>query len=86
MSVSSYIKVGTQIEVKNRILGQIFGLKWNESGKWRRLHNVELHSFYHSPSIARVIKPRRLRWAVDVARMGEGKIAFKILRGLQSIM
>ena len=35
---------------------------------------------YRSPYIFRVIKSRRLRWAVHVARMQEGNI-FKILTG-----
>jgi len=35
------------------------------------LHNEELHDFYSSPNIVRVIKSRRMRWAVHVARMGE---------------
>ena len=36
---------------------------------------------YRSPNIARVIKSRRLRWAGHVARMEEGRSAFKILTG-----
>ena len=36
-------------------------------------------SRYRSPNIVTVIKPRRLRWAGHVARMGDGKNAFKIL-------
>jgi hypothetical protein len=36
---------------------------------------------YRSPNIVRVIKCRRLRWAGHVARMEEGRIAFKILTG-----
>ena len=32
-----------------------------------------------SPNIGRVIKSRRLRWAGHVARMEEGRSAFKIL-------
>ena len=51
------------------------------NGEWRRLHNEELHSLYCSPNILRVIKSRRLRWAGHVARMEEGKSAFKILTG-----
>ena len=47
----------------------------------RRLHNEELHSLYRSPNIVRVIKSSRLRWAEHVARMEEGRSAFKILTG-----
>jgi hypothetical protein len=38
---------------------------------WRKLHNEELHKFYSSPSIIRIIKSRRMRWRVYVARMGK---------------
>ena len=41
----------------------------------------ELHSLYSSPNIVRVIKSRRLRWVGHVARMDEGRSAFKILTG-----
>ena len=36
---------------------------------------------YRSPNIVRVIKSIRLRWAGHLARMEEGKSAFKILTG-----
>ena len=39
------------------------------NGEWRRLNNEKLHSLYRSPSIVRVIKSRKLRWADHVARM-----------------
>ena len=64
---------------ENRMLRQIFGPKRDENGEWRRLHNEELHSLYRSPYIVRLIKSRRLRWAGHVARMEEGRSAFKIL-------
>jgi hypothetical protein len=51
------------------------------NGRWRRLHNEELHSLYCSPNIVRMIKSTRLRWAGHVARMEEGRSAFKILTG-----
>ena len=50
-------------------------------GEWRMFHNEKLHSLYCSPNIVRVIKSIRLRWAGHVARMKEGRIAFKILPG-----
>ena len=66
---------------ENRILRRIFGPKSSENGGWRRLHNEEIHSLYRSPNIVRVIKSRRLRWAGHVARMGEGRGAFKVFTG-----
>jgi hypothetical protein len=35
-----------------------------------RLHNEELHDLYSSPTIVRVIKSKRMRWAGQVARIG----------------
>jgi len=37
------------------------------------MHNGELHDFYCSSDIVRVMKLRRMRWAGRVARMGKGK-------------
>jgi hypothetical protein len=50
-------------------------------GGWRKLHNEELHGLYSSPSIVRLIKARRMRWAWHVARMGEVRGAYSILVG-----
>jgi hypothetical protein len=56
---------------ENRVLRRIFGLKRDEvMGEWGKLHNEELRDLYSSPSIIRVIKSRRMRWASHVARMG----------------
>jgi hypothetical protein len=56
---------------ENRVLRRIFGPKRDEvTGEWRKLHNRELHDLYSSPSIIRIIKSRRMRWAGHVARMG----------------
>ena len=63
------------------ILRRVFGPKKNENGEWRRLHNEEQHTLYRTLNIVRVIKSRRLRWADHVARMEEGRSAFKIVTG-----
>jgi hypothetical protein len=66
---------------ENRMLRRIFGPKRDEViGGWRKLHNEELHGLY-SPSIFRVIKARRMRWAGHVARMREVRVAYNILVG-----
>jgi hypothetical protein len=66
---------------ENRVLKKIFGPKREKDGSWRKLHNDELHDLYSSPNIVRVIKSRRMRWAGYVARMGEGKCAYKVSVG-----
>jgi hypothetical protein len=45
---------------------------------WRKLHNEELRGLYSSPSIVRVIRARRMRWAGHVARMGEVRGAYNV--------
>jgi hypothetical protein len=67
---------------ENRVMRRIFGLKRNEvTGGWRKLHNEELHKLYSSPSVIRMIKSRRMRWAGHVAWMGEKRNAYRILAG-----
>jgi hypothetical protein len=66
---------------ENRVLRRIFGPKREEDGSCRKLHNDEFHNLYSSPSIVRVIKSRRLRWAGHVARMGEGRGVYRVLVG-----
>ena len=51
------------------------------TGEWRRLHNEEPNDLYSSPNIVRVIKSRRMRWAGDVARMGEERRAYRVFVG-----
>jgi hypothetical protein len=55
----------------NRVLRRIFGPKRDEvTGGCRKLHNEELHNLYCLPSIIRIIKSRRMRWAGHVAAWG----------------
>jgi hypothetical protein len=64
------------IVFENRVLRRILVTR-----EWRKLHNEELHDLYSSPSIIRVMKSRRMRWAGHVARMGEKRNACKFLVG-----
>jgi hypothetical protein len=60
---------------ENRMLRRIFGPKREVTGGWTKLHNEELHNFYSSLNIIRMIKSRRMRCAGHVARMGEKRNA-----------
>ena len=64
--------------VERRLI--VFENRDEVTGEWRKLHN-ELNDLYSSPSIVRVIKSRRMRWAGHVARMGEGKGLYTVLVG-----
>jgi hypothetical protein len=64
------------------VLRRIFGPKRDEvTGGWRKLHNDELHNLYFSPSIIRMIKSKRMRWAGHVARIVERRNSYRILMG-----
>jgi len=61
---------------------RIFGPKRAEvTGEWRKLHNEKLNEMYSPPSIVRVIKSRRMRWAGHVTRMGERRGVYMVLVG-----
>jgi hypothetical protein len=64
------------------VLRRIFGSKREEvAGGWRRLHNEELHTLYTLPNSIRMIKSRKVRWAENVACMGEMRNAYNVLVG-----
>jgi hypothetical protein len=64
------------------VLRRIFGPKMDGvTGGWRKLDNEELHNLYSSPSIIRMIKSRRMRWAGHVARMGKKRNVNRLLVG-----
>ena len=67
---------------ENRVLRTVFGPKRNEvTGEWRKLHIEERSDLYSLPSIVRVVKSRRMRWAGHVARMWEGRGVHRVVVG-----
>jgi hypothetical protein len=67
---------------ENKVLRRIFGPRRDEvTGEWIKLHNEELNDLYSSPIIVRVIKSRRMRWALHVARIGERRGVYRVLVG-----
>jgi hypothetical protein len=65
---------------ENRVFRRIFVPKRDEvTGRWRKLHNEELHGLYCSPNIIRMNKSRKMRWVGHFARMGYKRNAYKIL-------
>jgi hypothetical protein len=67
---------------ESRVLRRIFGAKRDEiTVKWRKLHNEELNDLYSLLNIVRVIKSRRMSWAVHVARMRECRGVYRVLVG-----
>ena len=64
---------------ENRVL-RVFGPKRGRvTGEWRKLHNEALNDLYSLPNIVRVVKSRRMRWAGNVARMGEDRVVHRVL-------
>jgi hypothetical protein len=57
---------------ENRVFRRIFeSMRDEATGGWRKLHNENLHNLYSSPSIIRMIKSRRMKWAGHVAHTGK---------------
>jgi hypothetical protein len=57
-------------ENSNRVLSRIFGPKKDEITEvLRKLHEEQPQNLYSSPSIIRMIKSRRMRWAGHVAHV-----------------
>ena len=64
------------------VLRILFGPKRDKvTEKWRKLHNEELNDLSSSLSIIHVIKSRRMRGAVIIACIGEGRNAYRVLVG-----
>jgi hypothetical protein len=64
----------------NRVVKRIFGPKRDEvTGRWRKQHNEELHNLDSSPGIIKMITSKRIRWAGNLARMGDKRNEYRIL-------
>jgi hypothetical protein len=49
------------MHIKSRVLRRMFDPKRCEAkGGWRKLHSEELHNFYSSPGIIKMIKSMRM--------------------------
>jgi hypothetical protein len=60
----------------------LLGTRTDEVTKERRiLRKKELYALYSSLNIIWVIKPRRLRWAEHVARVGKRRGTYRVLVG-----
>jgi hypothetical protein len=58
---------------QNRMLKRIFEPKWDEvTGEWRKFHHEKLSGLC-PPTIVRVIKSRKMRWAWHVAHIVSGE-------------
>jgi hypothetical protein len=61
---------------ENRVLRRLFRPKRDEvTGEWRKLHNEELNDVFSLTNIMRMVKSRRIRWAVHrvLVEKPEGK-------------
>ena len=70
--------------MRTKYLGKYLAQKRDEqTGEWRKLHNVEVHNLYSNADIIQMLKPRRLRRAGHVSWMGDRRRTRKILLGKQ---
>jgi hypothetical protein len=67
---------------ENRVLRRIFGPTRDEvTGEEIKLHTEELRDLYYSPTIVRVIKSRRTRWAGPITHKGDRRGIYRVLAG-----
>jgi hypothetical protein len=70
--------MGVKLGLGNRMLRRIFGPKRYEGmGEWCKQHNEELYNFSSLPSMFRMMKLKRMRWACSMN--GENRNAYRLL-------
>ena len=69
-------RIGFPICLTFCYIRKIFRPKKDEvTGEGRRLHNEELYDLYSSPRVIQVCKIKKIRWAGNVARLGDRRRA-----------
>ena len=64
------------------MLRRVIGSKSDElTGEWIKLHNEERNDLYSLLNIVRVVKSKRIKWAGNVACMGEKRVSYRVLVG-----
>jgi hypothetical protein len=58
------------MNIARGVLRKVFEPKKEVTGGLSKLHNDELRVLHSSPSIIRMVKSRRMRWAGHVAQTG----------------
>jgi hypothetical protein len=67
---------------EDKELRRLFAPRRNEvTGGWKKLHNEEHRDMYSAPSLIRIIKTRRMKWAGHVARMRKKRNVYRLLVG-----
>jgi hypothetical protein len=73
---------GIRLPFFTKARGFLILVREGVTSEWRKLHNEELNDLYSLPSIVRVVKSRRMRWAGHMARMGEDRGLHRVLVGV----
>jgi hypothetical protein len=53
---------------------------------WRKFYNENLHKFYSSPDIIKIIKSRTVKSAGSFSTRGRNKNAYKLLAGKPEVL
>jgi hypothetical protein len=78
----SDIEGGTRLRVFEKSVLRKFARKRDEvTGEWRKHQNEDIRYMYSVPSIVRVLKSRRMRWAGHVACVVERRGVYRVLMG-----
>jgi hypothetical protein len=69
--------------VLNLLSSRLLSKNVKETGVWRKLHNEELYGLYSSRNVIKIIKSKCMKWAGHVARMGEKRNVYSLLKERQ---